>query len=207
MKKNPFPIGVLASGSGTNLQSIIDASESGKINAEVKIVISDTPGAKALERAKKHGIPALLVQRGDFKSKLDFEQRIVSLLAEHGVSLVCLAGYMRIIGKTLLDAFSMKIVNIHPALLPSFPGLDGQRQALDYGVKIAGCTVHFVDELTDHGPIIAQAAVEVKEDDTVDSLRERIIKEEHRIYPEAIGLYADGRLTVEGRRVRITGVR
>ena len=207
MKKNPFPIGVLASGSGTNLQSIIDASESGKINAEVKIVISDTPGAKALERAKKHGIPALLVQRGDFKSKLDFEQRIVSLLAEHGVSLVCLAGYMRIVGKTLLDAFSMRIVNIHPALLPSFPGLDGQRQALDYGVKIAGCTVHFVDELTDHGPIIAQAAVEVKEDDTVDSLRERIIKEEHRIYPEAIGLYADGRLTVEGRRVRITGVR
>ncbi len=207
MKKNPFPIGVLASGSGTNLQSIIDASESGRINAEVKIVISDTPGAKALERAKKHGIPALLVQRGDFKSKLDFEQRIVSLLAEHGVSLVCLAGYMRIVGKTLLDAFSMRIVNIHPALLPSFPGLDGQRQALDYGVKIAGCTVHFVDELTDHGPIIAQAAVEVKEDDTVDSLRERIIKEEHRIYPEAIGLYADGRLTVEGRRVRITGVR
>lgn len=207
MKKKPFPIGVLASGSGTNLQSIIDASESGRINAEVKIVISDTPGAKALERAKKHWIPALLVQRGDFKSKLDFEQRIVSLLAEHGVSLVCLAGYMRIVGKTLLDAFSMKIVNIHPALLPSFPGLDGQRQALDYGVKIAGCTVHFVDELTDHGPIIAQAAVEVKEDDTVDSLRERIIKEEHRIYPEAIGLYADGRLTVEGRRVRITGVR
>ncbi len=207
MKKNSLPIGVLASGSGTNLQSIIDASESGKINAEVKIVISDTPGAKALERAKKHGIPALLVQRGDFKSKLDFEQRIVSLLAEHGVSLVCLAGYMRIVGKTLLDAFSMRILNIHPALLPSFPGLDGQRQALDYGVKVAGCTVHFVDELTDHGPIIAQAAVEVKEDDTVDSLRERIIKEEHRIYPKAIGLYADGRLTVEGRRVRITGAR
>lgn len=207
MKKKPLPIGVLASGSGTNLQSIIDASESGRINAEVKVVISDAPDARALGRAKKHGIPAFVVQRSEFKSKQDFEQRIVSLLTEHGVSLVCLAGYMRIVGKTVLDAFSMRIVNIHPALLPSFPGLDGQRQALDYGVKVAGCTVHFVDELTDHGPIIMQAVVEVKEGDTVDALRERILKEEHRIYPEAIGLYAEGMLTVEGRRVRITRAR
>jgi len=203
--KNVLPIGVLASGSGTNLQSIIDASESGRLSAKVRVVISDVPDAKAIDRARKHGIPAFAVQRADFPSRQEFEKRIVETLRGHGVELVCLAGYMRIIGKTVLDAFPMKIVNIHPALLPSFPGLEGQRQALEYGVKVAGCTVHFVDEIADHGPIIAQAAVEVKEGDTVDALRERILKEEHRIYPLAIQLYADGRLTVRGRSVMISG--
>jgi len=196
-------IGVLASGSGTNLQAIIDAAESGRVHARVRCVISDVPGAQALERAKRHGICAEAVERKDFESKADFEERIVEMLIEHGVKLVCLAGYMRIVGRTVLQAFPDRIINIHPALLPSFPGLEGQRQALDYGVKVAGCTVHFVDEKTDHGPIIRQAAVEVREDDTVETLKARILEQEHRIYPEAIELIAQGKLTLEGRRVRI----
>ncbi len=196
-------IGVLASGSGTNLQAIIDATEAGRIDADIRAVISDVPEARALDRARKHGIPAIAIERKQFVSKSDFENEIVSALKGHGVELVCLAGYMRIIGKTVLSTFPGRIINIHPALLPSFPGLEGQRQTFDYGAKVAGCSAHFVDELTDHGPIIKQAAVEVREDDTVETLKERILTEEHRIYPEAIQLYAEDRLTVEGRRVRI----
>ena len=196
-------IGVLASGSGTNLQAIIDATEAGHIDATVRVVISDVPKARALGRAREHKIPAVAVRRTDFASKSEFEAKIVESLSEHSVRLVCLAGYMRIVGKTLLSAFPNRIINIHPTLLPSFPGLEGQRQAFDYGAKVAGCTVHFVDELTDHGPIIKQAAVEVHEDDTAETLQKRILAEEHRIYPESIQLYAKGRLTVEGRRVRI----
>ncbi|MBN1283470.1 MAG: phosphoribosylglycinamide formyltransferase [Proteobacteria bacterium] len=199
----PLSIAVLASGSGTNLQSIIDSCESGRIPARVTAVISDVPEAHALNRAARHGISAHAVKRGDFASKREFEERIVELLREHGAELVCLAGYMRIVGSTVLDAYPMRVMNIHPALLPSFPGLEGQRQALEYGVKVAGCTVHFVDALADHGPIIAQRAVEVHEGDTVDSLRERILAEEHRLYPLAIRLFAEGRLTVEGRIVII----
>jgi len=198
-------IGVLASGSGTNLQAIIDATETGRIDADVRVVISDVPEARALTRAREHGIPAIAIERKQSVSKSEFENRIVDAMKEHGVKLVCLAGYMRIVGKTMLSSFPNRIINIHPTLLPSFPGLEGQRQAFDYGAKVAGCTVHFVDELTDHGPIIKQAAVEVREDDTAETLQKRILAEEHRIYPEAIQLYAKGRLTVEGRRVRIAG--
>lgn len=196
-------LGVLVSGSGSNLQAVIDACATGSIRARVGCVLSDTPDVKALERASKHGIPAIVIERKGFASKPAFEEAIVAKLREHGAGLVCLAGFMRIIGKTLLGAFPNRVINVHPALLPSFPGLEGQRQAFDYGVKIAGCTVHFVDEKTDHGPIICQAAVAVEEDDTIDALKARILEEEHRIYPKAIGMIADGRVAIEGRRVRI----
>lgn len=198
------PIGVLASGSGTNLQAIIDAAESRELDAEIRVVISDVADAYALARSRAKGIPTIAIDRKSFQTKQEFEAAIAAHLNTHGVELVCLAGFMRIIGQTLLGAFPNRMINIHPALLPSFPGLHGQRQAFDYGVKIAGCTVHFVDGKTDHGPIICQAAVEVTEDDTAETLAERILKEEHRIYPAAIQLYAEGRLRIDGRRVRIS---
>jgi phosphoribosylglycinamide formyltransferase-1 len=203
MQGSVIRIGVLASGTGTNLQAIIDSAMAGRIPAEVRAVISDVPGAMALDRARRHGIAAVAIERKDFSANAEFERRILSALCEHGVELVCLAGYMRIVGPTLLREFEGRMINIHPALLPSFPGLHAQRQALEHGVKVAGCTVHFVDEETDHGPIICQAAVPVLEGDTHESLAERILAEEHRIYPEAIRLFAEGRLTIEGRRVRI----
>lgn len=192
------------SGSGTNLQAIMDAAKSGSIDAAVRVVISDTPGAYALERAKSGQVPALLIERKSFASRNEFESAIVAALNEHDVELICLAGYMRIVGPTLLSSFPNRTLNIHPALLPAFPGLEGQRQAFEYGVKISGCTVHFLDAKVDHGPIICQAAVKVQEDDTVETLRQRILKEEHRLYPQAIQLYAEGRLKIEGRRVLIT---
>lgn len=201
---SPLKLGVLVSGSGTNLQSIIDNCEAKKIDAQVSVVISDTPGVKALERAKNHNIPAKCIERKSFGSKKEYEQAILDTLNECGVELVCLAGYMRIVGSTLLEQYSGRMINIHPALLPSFPGLEGQKQAWEYGVKVSGCTVHFIDDLTDHGPIILQKAVELKEDDTVESLKERILKEEHKIYPEAIQLIAEDRIRIEGRRVRIS---
>lgn len=201
--KRKIPLGVLVSGSGTNLQAIIDASESGGMDAEVKVVVSDVPEARALERAKRHNIPAVAIERKDFENKKAFELGIVKSLREHGAELVCLAGFMRIIGDTLLSSFEHRIINIHPALLPSFPGLEGQKQAFDYGVKVSGATVHFVDEKTDHGPIICQTAVEVFEDDTVETLKARILEQEHIIYPKAIQLIAEGRVSIDGRRVHI----
>jgi len=205
MSERILNIGVLASGTGTNLQSIIDSCESGRIRARVRAVASDIPSSGALDRARRHGIPSAAIERGAYPTKAAFEGAIVDFLKGHGVELVCLAGYMRIVGRTLLGAFPGMVVNIHPALLPSFPGLRAQRQALEYGVKVSGCTVHFVDELVDHGPIIMQAAVPVMEDDTEDTLAARILEQEHRIYPEAIDLIARGMARVEGRRVRISG--
>lgn len=196
-------LGVLASGNGTNLQAIIDAAKAGGIDAVVRVVISDTPGAFALERARRHVIPGVLIERRTFQSRQAFDEAILAALKEHSVELVCLAGFMRLIGRTILDAYPNRIINIHPALLPSFPGLKAQEQALDYGAKVSGCTVHFVDDKTDHGPIICQAAVDVRGDDTTETLGERIRREEHRIYPEAIQLVAEGRATIEGRRVMI----
>jgi phosphoribosylglycinamide formyltransferase-1 len=196
-------LGVLASGSGTNLQAILDVCANKAINAEVKIVISDMPAAYALERAKKMGIPIALHERNSYPTKQAYEQAIISDLKRYHVELVCLAGYMRIVGRDFLAAFPNRVINIHPALLPSFPGLDAQEQAFEYGVKVTGCTVHFVDEQTDNGPIILQTAVAVMEDDSVETLRQRILNEEHKIYPRAIQLFAEGRLTIEGRRVRI----
>lgn len=203
-RSKKLPLAVLVSGSGTNLQAIIDACEAGKIDAEIKLVISDTPKVKALERAKGHNIPAFTIEREGFDGKAPFEAEIVRRLNEHGVEIVCLAGFMRIIGNTLLAAFPNRIINIHPALLPSFPGLEAQRQAFDYGVKVSGATVHFVDEQTDHGPIICQTAVAVDEADTVDTLKARILEQEHIIYPRAIQLIAEGKVRMDGRRVVIS---
>jgi phosphoribosylglycinamide formyltransferase-1 len=196
-------LSVLASGRGSNLQSIMDAAVAGKINSEVAAVISDNKDAFALERARKAGIPALHVNPKSFGSKEEYEKAIVKLLKEHKVQLVCLAGYMRIVGKVILAAFPNRVINIHPALLPSFPGLHGQQQAWEYGVKYSGCTVHFVDEGMDTGPIIIQAVVPVFDDDTADTLAARILEQEHIIYPEAIGLLAEGRLKLNGRKVLV----
>ncbi len=199
-------IGVLASGSGTNLQSIIDSIEAGKIPAEIACVLSNNTAAFALERAKRHGIPSLHIDHRIFTSREAYDAALVETLHEYGVELVVLAGFMRIITPVLLDAFPSAVMNIHPALLPAFPGLHAQRQALEYGVKVSGCTVHFVDAGTDTGPIIIQAAVPVMEGDSEDTLSARIIAEEHRIYPEAIRLFAEGLLKVEGRKVVISPV-
>jgi len=196
-------IGVLASGRGSNLQSIIDNVKDGKINCKVAAVISDNENAFALERARRHNIPAVFIDPKKFVSKQEYEAEIVRVLKEHNVNLVCLAGYMRLVGKKMLDAFPMRVMNIHPALLPAFPGLDAQKQAWEYGVRFSGCTVHFVDEGMDTGPIILQAVVPVFASDTPDTLAARILEQEHRIYPEAVQLFAEGRLKVEGRRVVI----
>jgi phosphoribosylglycinamide formyltransferase-1 len=197
-------IGIMASGRGSNFQSIIDSVESGYIpNAKIALLIVDKADAYAIERAKKHGIDYVYLNPKDFPDKDAFFVRIAELFRESGAGLIALAGFMRIVRKPLLDAFPMKVLNIHPAILPSFPGLHGQEQAADYGVRISGCTVHFVDEGMDTGPVIIQAAVPVRPDDTGDSLSERILKYEHKIYPEAIRLFAEGKLEVSGRKVLI----
>ncbi|MGQ9823979.1 MAG: phosphoribosylglycinamide formyltransferase [Desulfotomaculales bacterium] len=196
-------VGVLASGRGTNLQAIIDACKEGKVPAEVAVVVSDKASAQALERARKEGIPAVFVDPRGFAGKEEYERAVVDVLKRHGAELVCLAGYMRLVGKTLLGSFPNRIMNIHPALLPAFPGLHGQRQALEYGVRYSGCTVHFVDEGCDTGPIILQAVVPVFDTDTEETLAARILEQEHRIYPEAIRLFARGYLHLKGRRVFI----
>ena len=196
-------LGVLISGNGSNLQSIIDNIEKGSLKATIKIVISNNPDAYGLSRARKHSVPFIVLKHTDFKNKEDFDSELVRILKSHNVDLVILAGFMRILTPVLLKAFPHKIMNIHPALLPSFPGIHGQKQAVDYGVKISGCTVHFVDEGIDTGPIIIQAAVQVLDDDTEETLAARILKEEHRIYPQAIQLFANGKVEIKGRKVRI----
>jgi phosphoribosylglycinamide formyltransferase-1 len=200
-------LGVLISGNGSNLQSIIDNIEKGSLKAVIKIVISNNPDAYGITRAKKHGIPFIVLENGNFKTKEDFDSELVKILKNNSVELIILAGFMRIITPSLLKAFSGRIMNIHPALLPSFPGLHGQRQAVEYGVKFSGCTVHFVDEGVDTGPIIIQSAVPVLDDDKEETLAARILKEEHKIYSQAIGLFADGRLEIIGRKVRVKAER
>lgn len=201
----PIILGILASGRGSNLQAIIDHIKSGTLNAKIGCVLSDNPEAFALERARREDIPAYYIYPGSYKTRLSPEQELeyVKCLREHKVELICLAGFMRILHSEFLQSFKGKIMNIHPALLPSFTGLHAQRQALEYGVKVSGATVHFVDEGIDTGPIIIQRTVEVKEDDTVETLEARILKVEHEIYAEAIRLFAGGRLQIEGRRVKI----
>ena len=196
-------IGVLGSGSGSNMQSILNAILDGSLNAEIKLVLADVADAKILDRAKRHNIPARWLDCAPFKTKLEgeAEMRCISMLKEAGVDTVVLAGFMRIVKPALLNAFPMRVLNIHPALLPAFPGLHGWTQALEYGAKVAGCTVHFVDAGVDSGPIILQAAVPVLDDDTPETLHARIQVEEHKIYPEAIRLLAADRLEVRGRRV------
>jgi len=197
-------VGVLVSGNGTNLQTIIDRSERGELDAEVVCVISNKADAFGLQRASRHGIAALHLDYRQYANRQDYDIALVKALNGFNVDLVVLAGFMRIVTPILLEAFPNRVMNIHPALLPSFPGLDAQKQALDYGAKISGCTVHFVDAGTDTGPIILQTAVPVLEDDTVETLSARIHVEEHRLYPAAIQLFAEGRLTLEGRKVRIS---
>ncbi len=199
-------IGVLVSGRGSNLQAIIDSVESGYIPASISVVISDNPEAYALERAKKHNIPFEVVDYRSFENRRDAEKRIEAILKEKRVDLVVLAGFMKVLSPEFVRAFKWKILNIHPALLPSFPGTHGQKQALDYGVRISGCTVHFVDEGVDTGPIVVQAAVPVLPEDDEDTLSERILKLEHRIFPFAVKLFVEGKLRVVGRKVEVSGV-
>lgn len=196
-------IAVLCSGSGTNLQAIIDAVKSGYVPVTIALVLSDNRDAFALERARKAGIETLVLNKKDFKSRDEFDRQIAKDLKKRGVELVVLAGFMRLLGDYFVKEYRNRIMNIHPALLPSFKGEHGIKDALECGVKITGATVHFVDEKLDAGPIILQSAVEVRSDDTEETLLERVHKEEHRIYPEAIKLFAEGRLKVEGRRVRV----
>jgi phosphoribosylglycinamide formyltransferase-1 len=196
-------IAVLVSGRGSNLQAIIDSIENGYLHAQISIVISDISDAYALERAKTHGINAVHIDPRGFDSKGSYEAEVLKVLNSHNVQLVLLAGYMKILGKPLLTAYKNRILNIHPALLPAFPGIHAQEQAFKHGVKVAGCTVHFVDEELDGGPIILQKCVEVKEDDTEQTLAERILEQEHKIYPKAVKLFVENKLSIEGRKVKI----
>ena len=196
-------IGVLASGRGTNLQAIIEAIKEGKIEGRISIVISDNRDAFALKRAEQYNIDTRYVNFKEFKNREDYDKEIIKILEEKKIDLVVLAGYMRILSSYFIKMYKNRIMNIHPALLPSFPGLHVQRQAIEYGVKVSGCTVHFVDEGVDSGPIVLQKAVEVKDVDTEESLAERILKEEHKIYTRAIQLFSEGRLIIKGRKVFI----
>ena len=198
-------LGVLGSGAGSNMQSIVDAIAAGTLDAEIKVVLADVADAKILDRAKKHGIPCQFLDCAPWKTKLAdaAEENCIRILKEAGVDTVVLAGFMRIVKPKLLEAFPNRVINIHPALLPAFPGIHSWTQALDYGCKVAGVTVHFVDAGTDSGPIIVQKAVPVLENDTPESLHARIQVQEHLAYPEALNIIASGKYRIEGRRVRI----
>jgi len=196
-------IAVLCSGSGTNLQAIIDKVKTGHIPAKIALVVSDKRDAFALERAKKEGLETLVVDKKDFKSREDFDKKILGELKKNKIGLVVLAGFMRLLSPHFIEEYRGRIINIHPALLPSFKGRCGVKDALDYGVKVTGVTVHFVDEKLDDGPVIAQAAVEIKEGDTEESLLQKLHKEEHRLYPEAVKMFVEGKLKIEGRKVKV----
>jgi len=196
-------VGVLASGRGSNLQAILDATRAPGYPAQVVIVVCDRERAPALERARAAGVEALFLNPKDFADRPAYDAALVKALTARRVELMCHAGWMRILSPVYIDAFAGRALNIHPSLLPSFPGLRAQRQALEHGVKVAGATVHFSDEGMDTGPIVAQASVPVLEDDTEDTLAARILVEEHRMFPEVIRLFAEGRLTIEGRCVRV----
>ena len=197
------PLGVLISGSGSNLQAIIDAIEEKRLDASIQVVISNREDAFGLVRAKKHKIPTEVLDHKKFSSREAFDQALVKILQAREVELVILAGFMRLLSPVFVKAYSNRIMNIHPSLLPAFPGLHVQRKAIEHGVRFSGCTVHFVNEECDEGPIIIQAAVPVFPDETEESLSARILKEEHRIYPRAIQLYSEGRLQVVGRKVLV----
>lgn len=202
-RSQPCVLALLVSGNGSNLQAIINKIESGELNARIACVISDNPDAFALTRAKTHDIPSIVHNNSEFKGRREYDAALVNILRGYGVELVVLAGFMRILSDVMVNAFPNAIMNIHPALLPAFPGLHAQQQALDYGVKFSGCTVHFVDCGTDTGPIILQSVVPVKQDDTEETLSARIQAEEHRTFPEAVRLFIEGRISVDGRLVRI----
>lgn len=205
MVKKVF-LGVLVSGSGSNLQSLIDHVERGALDAEIRMVVSNNPCAFALERCRKHGIPSAIIDHREFPSRESFEDRLVDVLQTAGVDLVVMAGFMRILSRKFFQSFPMRVMNIHPALLPAFPGMHVQQKAVDYGVKFSGCTVHFADEGVDSGPIIIQAVVPVYDEDDAETLAARILSQEHRIYPQAVQYYAEGRIEFVGRRVRIRNI-
>jgi phosphoribosylglycinamide formyltransferase 1 len=200
------PLGVLISGSGTNLQAIIDAIEARTLDAAIQVVLSNREDAYGLVRARNHHLPTEVLDHRKFSSREAYDQAVVDLLRARNVELVVLAGFMRLLSPVFVKAYSNRIMNIHPALLPSFPGLHVQRKAIEHGVRFSGCTVHFVNEECDEGPIIIQAVVPVFPDDTEESLSARILRQEHRIYPSAIQLYSEGRLCVVGRRVMVEGL-
>ena len=198
-------VGILISGSGTNLQAILDRVADGSLRARIGLVVSNRPGVLGLERAAAAGVPTQVIEHRGYARREDFDAAQVDTLRRAGVELVVLAGFDRLITRVLLGAFRDRVINIHPALLPAFKGLHAQRQAVEYGVRVTGATVHFVDEDVDHGPIILQGAVAVDPDDTVETVTARVLEVEHRLYPAAIQLFADGRLEIAGRRVRIQG--
>ena len=197
-------IGILISGRGSNMVALIDAAQAGKIDAAVTCVISNEKDAPGLEKARSLGVEAIVVDHRESNTREEHDRKMVAELKKRNVDLICLAGYMRILSAFFIGEFTGRIMNIHPALLPAFPGLDVQQKTIDWGVKFSGCTVHFVDEKVDHGPIIMQAVVPVLDDDTAQSLSARILKEEHRIYAEAARLFFEGKLKISGRRV-LTG--
>jgi phosphoribosylglycinamide formyltransferase 1 len=201
-----LPIGVLISGTGTNLQAIIDAIEAQTLDAKIEVVLSNKADAYGLIRAEKHNLFTAVLDHKSFSNREAYDQEVMEILRTRGVELVVLAGFMRLLSPVFIKAYANRIMNIHPALLPAFPGLNVQRKALEHGVRFSGCTVHFVNDECDDGPIIIQAVVPVFPDDTEDGLAARILKQEHRIYPRAIQLYAEGKLHVVGRRVLVDDV-
>ena len=206
-RTTPLRVAVLASGRGSNLQALLDGIEAGQVQASIVAVISNKKDAVALERARKHGIRDLFVDPKPFAGQPDsreaYDRALLAMLQQHDVELVLLAGYMKIVTSVLVNAYANRMMNIHPSLLPSFPGLDVQKKAIEWGCKLAGCTVHFVTEGIDEGPIILQAAVPILDNDTPETLAARILVQEHKLYPRAVELYAEGRVRVEGRRVLI----
>jgi len=202
-EKSRERLAVLASGRGTNLQAILEAHAAGRLSLDIVLVLSDRPAARALDRARAFDIPAEVLTAQGYPSREEYDRRLIEVLDRHGVTVVALAGFMRILSPVFLRRWGGRCLNIHPSLLPAFPGLQAQRQALDHGVKVSGCTVHFVDDGVDTGPIILQAAVPVLDDDDEHSLAERILVQEHILYPRALQLFAEGRLRVEGRKVKV----
>ena len=197
-------IAVFASGRGTNFSAVARAIKNGQIKADLSLLVCDNPKAGVIARAKRAGVKLALIKRDDFSTRKDFEDKIIQRLKEEKIDLVVLAGFMRILGPEFVREYNNRIINIHPALLPSFKGSEAIKDAFDYGAKITGVTVHFVDEKMDHGPIILQQALKIEEEDTLESLEVKIHKIEHKLYPEAIRLFTEGRLILEGRKVRIT---
>lgn len=201
MEPDKFNLAVLVSGQGSNLQAIIDSIEKNNLQAEIAVVISNVKDAYALERATKHGLEGLFLDPKSFPDRNSYEQGLVERIQSKSVNLICLAGYMRVLGKHFIETFSGQIINIHPSLLPAFPGLDVQKRALEHRARFSGCTVHYVNEEVDSGPIISQAVVPIFDDDDEASLSARILEQEHIIYPEAIRLILEDRLTLSGRRI------
>ena len=201
MSSEKFKLAVLVSGRGSNLQAIIDSVEKNSLAAEISLVLSNVKDAYALERGKKHGLEVAFLDSKVYPNKAAYEEKMVELLQSKSVDLICLAGFVRILGKNFIEAFSGKIINIHPSLLPAFPGLNVQKKALEHGVKFSGCTVHFVNEEIDGGSIIKQAVVPIHDEDSIESLSKRILEQEHIIYPEAIQLIIENKIKFSGRRV------